>query len=119
MAFVRECQRRGVKLNYVAHVTGHAWRKLMRLDEPFVYEITNPRPAPALFKFLQEAGPIDEREMYATFNQGVGFAAYVAPENVAAVLAAAPAFGRLAPYFERPRRRLSTPRQSSVPRTMW
>jgi phosphoribosylformylglycinamidine cyclo-ligase len=27
--------------------------------------------------------------MYATFNQGVGFAAYVAPENVVAVLAAA------------------------------
>ena len=89
VAFVRECQRRGLKLNYVAHVTGHGWRKLMRLDEPFVYEITDPRPAPALFQFLQEAGPIEQREMYATFNQGVGFAAYVAPENVVAVLAAA------------------------------
>lgn len=93
VAFVRECQRRGLKLNYVAHVTGHGWRKLMRLDEPFVYEITQPRPAPALFQFLQEAGPIEEREMYATFNQGVGFAAYVAPENVEAVLAAAQATG--------------------------
>ena len=39
VAFVRECQRRGLKLNYVAHVTGHGWRKLMRLEEPFVYEI--------------------------------------------------------------------------------
>jgi phosphoribosylformylglycinamidine cyclo-ligase len=93
VAFVRECQRRGLKLNYVAHVTGHGWRKLMRLDEPFVYEITEPRPAPALFQFLQEAGPIEEREMYATFNQGVGFAAYVAPEQVEAVLAAAQATG--------------------------
>ena len=79
VAFVRECQRRGLKLNYVSHITGHGWRKLMRLDEPFIYEITNPRPAPALFQFLEEAGPIDRREMYATFNQGVGFAAYVAP----------------------------------------
>jgi len=93
VAFVRECQRRGLKLNYVAHVTGHGWRKLMRLEEPFVYEITAPRPAPALFQFMMEAGPIDRREAYATFNMGVGFAAYVAPENVDAVLAAAKATG--------------------------
>lgn len=89
VAFVRECQRLGLKLNYVAHVTGHGWRKLMRLEEPFVYEITTPRPAPALFQFMMDAGPIDRREAYATFNMGVGFAAYVAPENVEAVLAAA------------------------------
>ena len=144
VAFVRECQRRGIKLNYVAHVTGHGWRKLMRLDEPFVYEITNPHnaradgalmkneecimkndptgapapnangsgnsphstlsilhstlgggsaAAPALFQFLQEAGPITPREMYATFNQGIGFAAYVSPGNLAATLAAAKASG--------------------------
>jgi phosphoribosylformylglycinamidine cyclo-ligase len=93
VAFVRECQRRGLKLNYVAHVTGHGWRKLMRLEEPFVYEITAPRPAPALFQFMMEAGPIDRREAYATFNMGVGFAAYIAPESVAAVLAAAEATG--------------------------
>lgn len=87
--FVAECQKRGVKLNYVAHVTGHGWRKLMRLDEPFVYEITNPGAEPALFKFLREAGPIDLREAYATFNQGIGFAAYVSQGNLAATLAAA------------------------------
>jgi phosphoribosylformylglycinamidine cyclo-ligase len=93
VAFVRECQRRGVKLNYVAHVTGHGWRKLMRLDEPFVYEITSPRPAPALFQFMMEAGPIDRREAYATFNMGVGFAAYVSQQNVEAALSIAKATG--------------------------
>ncbi|MBI3884561.1 MAG: phosphoribosylformylglycinamidine cyclo-ligase [Opitutae bacterium] len=93
VAFVRECQRRGVKLNYAAHVTGHGWRKLMRLEEPFVYEITAPREAPALFKFLMEAGPITRREAYATFNLGVGFAACVAPAAADAVLAAAQATG--------------------------
>jgi phosphoribosylformylglycinamidine cyclo-ligase len=93
VAFVRECQRRGLKLNYVAHVTGHGWRKLMRLEEPFVYEITAPRPAPALFQFMMEAGPIEQREAYATFNMGVGFAAYVSPENVDTALAIAKATG--------------------------
>ena len=93
VAFVRECQRRNLKLHYAAHVTGHGWRKLMRLDEPFVYEITVPRPAPALFRFMAQAGPISEREMYATFNQGIGFAAYVDPQSADAVLAAAKASG--------------------------
>lgn len=89
VAFVRECQRRGLKLNYVAHVTGHGWRKLMRLEEPFVYEITAPRPAPALFQFMMEAGPIELREAYATFNMGVGFAAFVAADQAGAALAIA------------------------------
>jgi phosphoribosylformylglycinamidine cyclo-ligase len=92
-AFVRECQRKGITLGYLAHVTGHGWRKLMRLDEPFVYEITTPRNPPALFEFLIEAGPIDRREAYATFNMGVGFAAYVPPSAVEQTLAAGAATG--------------------------
>ena len=32
VAFVRECQRRAVRLHYAAHVTGHGWRMLMRLE---------------------------------------------------------------------------------------
>ena len=87
--FVRECQDRGLPLHYLAHVTGHGWRKLMRLEEPFVYEISEPRAAPALFQFLMEAGPIEVREAYATFNMGVGFAAYVPAEVADQVVAAA------------------------------
>jgi phosphoribosylformylglycinamidine cyclo-ligase len=93
VAFVAECQRRGVRLNYAAHVTGHGWRKLMRLEEPFVYEITAPRPHPALFSFLMKAGPVAPREAYATFNMGIGFAVYVAPAAAAAALEAAKASG--------------------------
>ncbi len=93
VAFVRECQQRGIKLNYVSHVTGHGWRKLMRLDEPFVYEITEVRDEPALFKFLMEKGPIELKEAYATFNMGVGFAAYVDPQDAEATVAAAQATG--------------------------
>jgi phosphoribosylformylglycinamidine cyclo-ligase len=42
---------------------------------------------------LEKSGPIDPREMYATFNMGVGFAAYVDPQSTLAVLAAAQAAG--------------------------
>jgi phosphoribosylformylglycinamidine cyclo-ligase len=93
VAFVRECQRRGIHLRYAAHVTGHGWRKLMRLEEPFVYEITDPRPIPALFRFLMDAGPVAQREAFATFNMGIGFAVYVAQGEAPAALAAATATG--------------------------
>ena len=93
VAFVRECQRRGVRINYAAHVTGHGWRKLMRLEEPFVYEITEPHPQPAIFRFLMEAGPVAPREAFATFNMGIGFAVYVAPGAAGAALEAARSAG--------------------------
>lgn len=79
--FVAACQQQGLSLHYAAHVTGHGWRKLMRLDEPFVYRITQvPRPQP-VFDFIMNHGPVDMREAYATFNMGIGFAAYVAAED--------------------------------------
>ncbi len=37
--FIAACQRAGIDLHYAAHITGHGWRKLMRLSEPFVYEM--------------------------------------------------------------------------------
>jgi phosphoribosylformylglycinamidine cyclo-ligase len=93
VSFVKECQRRALRLNYAAHVTGHGWRKLMRLEEPFVYEITEPRSYPAIFRFLMEAGPVAPREAYATFNMGIGFAVYVSPAAAGAALEAAKASG--------------------------
>ncbi len=76
--FIAACQRANLPLHYVAHVTGHGWRKLMRPAEPFVYRITSVPPVPPVFDFIMKAGPVDLREAYATFNMGVGFAAYVA-----------------------------------------
>jgi len=79
--FIAACQRAKLPLRYAVHVTGHGWRKLMRLNEPFVYAVDDVHEAPAVFRFLQRAGSIDLREMYATFNMGVGFAVYVRPEE--------------------------------------
>ena len=91
--FVRECQQRNLKLDYAVHITGHGWRKLMRAEEPFVYEITEVRTPPALFRFLGHAGAVNQRESYATFNMGAGFAVYVAPKTSSKVLEAAKAAG--------------------------
>lgn len=87
--FVRACQRAGISLHYLVHLTGHGWRKLMRLEEPFVYRVDKlPEPQP-VFRFIQQADQMDDAEAYATFNMGVGFVAYVAQADAEACAAAA------------------------------
>jgi len=76
-------QRAGLKPHYAAHITGHGWRKLMRLDEPFVYRIDALGTVPAVFRFMIDGGHVAQREAYATFNMGAGFALYVDPTDVA------------------------------------
>lgn len=80
--FIAHLQAAGVRPHYAVHVTGHGWRKLMRLDHPFVYRITDIRDPHPIFRFIQQQGPVTDREAYATFNMGVGFAVYIAPADV-------------------------------------
>jgi phosphoribosylformylglycinamidine cyclo-ligase len=87
--FIAELLGAGIVPHYAVHVTGHGWRKLMRLEEPFVYRVTEVREPPAIFRFLMQAGPIERREAYATYNMGIGFAVYVAPVDVEKTLSAA------------------------------
>jgi phosphoribosylformylglycinamidine cyclo-ligase len=80
--FIAACQTAKVKLHYAAHITGHGWRKLMRLSEPFVYRMSDIGPrVPPVFDFIRERGPVELREMYATFNMGAGFGVYVDPSD--------------------------------------
>jgi phosphoribosylformylglycinamidine cyclo-ligase len=94
--FVNTLQDAGVKPAYLAHVTGHGLRKLMRLDRPLVYRVTDPGTPPTVFDLIERHGPVERREMYATFNMGIGFAAYVRPADVEATLAAAERSGHRA-----------------------
>ena len=80
--FVAACQRERLPLHYAVHVTGHGWRKLMRLTEPFVYRVEDVREPLPIFRVLARAGGVDVREMSATFNMGVGFAVYVTEADV-------------------------------------
>jgi phosphoribosylformylglycinamidine cyclo-ligase len=75
--FVAALQREKLQPHYLAHITGHGWRKLMRLEEPFVYRMTDVGAVPPVFDYLMKAGPIERKEAYGTFNMGAGFAAYV------------------------------------------
>ena len=91
--FVAACQQAGLPLHYAAHVTGHGWRKLMRLPKPLVHRITTARPVPVLFDFLMKHGPIETREAFATFNMGVGFAVWVKADDAQRCVQLAQALG--------------------------
>ena len=54
--FIEQVQKAGIDLHYAAHLTGHGWRKLMRLEEPFVYRIQQLAPSLPIFDFLATAG---------------------------------------------------------------
>lgn len=82
--FVSALQRAGVPIHYAVHVTGHGWRKLMRLVEPFVYRIRVVREPQPVFRFIQRHGPVDEPRSVRHVQYGVGFAVYVDPGDVPA-----------------------------------
>lgn len=90
---VGACQDAGVVLRYAVHLTGHGWRKLMRLEAPLVYRVEAVPAPPTIFEFLVQSGPMAVRDAYATFNMGVGFVLYVRPDDADAVLAAAAGAG--------------------------
>jgi phosphoribosylformylglycinamidine cyclo-ligase len=84
--FVRTVLEAGIIPHYMVNVTGHGWRKLMRANANFTYEIdTILEPQPE-FALMQAESGVDDSEMYGTFNMGVGFALFVPQKNVQAVL---------------------------------
>ena len=72
--------RRG-RVHGMAHFTGGGLRNLVRLKPKVQFRITDPIEPPLLFRELQALGGIEDREMYQTFNMGMGFAV-VCPEAV-------------------------------------
>jgi phosphoribosylformylglycinamidine cyclo-ligase len=67
----------GIDVHYLANITGHGWRKLMRAAQEFTYDVERLPIRDELFEFLMEHSGSTLRDMYGTFNMGAGFAVYV------------------------------------------
>jgi phosphoribosylformylglycinamidine cyclo-ligase len=67
----------------IAHITGGAFAKLTRLvgdrKLQFRLDAADRVEQPPIFRFLQKEGDVSKKEMYRTFNMGVGLC-LVAPE---------------------------------------
>jgi phosphoribosylformylglycinamidine cyclo-ligase len=67
----------GVTIRYMADVTGHGWRKLMRHPGTYTYRITQLPPVPPVLQFIVEQADLEPQEAYGSLNMGVGFAVFV------------------------------------------
>lgn len=76
----------GVDIHYMVNITGHGWRKLMRAKKAFSYVIDKLPKISGIFAFIQRHSGLSDKEMYATFNMGAGFAIFVRPQDSERVL---------------------------------
>lgn len=61
----------------LAHLSGGGVRNLTRLNRRVGYLLDDWPRVPSIFGWLQRLGPVTDREMFQTFNMGVGFVAIV------------------------------------------
>jgi len=77
LSILKECEVHGL-----GHITGGSFMKLRRLNPNRGFRIDwLPEPKP-IFQLIKRHGEVEDREMYRTFNMGVGFCV-IAPEDAA------------------------------------
>jgi phosphoribosylformylglycinamidine cyclo-ligase len=66
---------RKLEVHGLAHITGGAFAKLERIlgQARLGASIEQLPPTPGIFRIIQKYGRVSDREMYRTFNMGVGF----------------------------------------------
>ena len=85
--------RAGIGLRYIANITGHGWRKIMRHPGRFTYRITEVPTVPEVLQFMVDETRQTAEEAYGSLNMGAGFALFVRPEDGDAAVACAEAMG--------------------------
>jgi phosphoribosylformylglycinamidine cyclo-ligase len=70
------------EIHGMANITGGGLRNLIRLKKGLEYRIEERQAPHEVFSLLQELGNVEDREMYQTFNMGMGYA-IIAPEGEA------------------------------------
>ena len=75
----------GIEIHGLAHITGGAYSKLKRIGEraKVGFRLDHFPDSPSIFKMIQAKGHVSDREMFRTFNMGVGLVV-VCPRRVAA-----------------------------------
>lgn len=71
----------------ICHITGGGLSNLLRLHPTLGWNVDTPLPVLPEFVWLQQTGGVENREMYRTFNMGMGMVLAVESEAAPAVLA--------------------------------
>jgi phosphoribosylformylglycinamidine cyclo-ligase len=75
-----------VELSSIFHITGGGLNNLKRLDPHVKFLIENPIEPQPIFKYFMELAEIEPKEMYGTFNMGMGLALVCSEESSDQVL---------------------------------
>jgi len=81
LALLRDFRPHGL-----CNITGGGLRNIGRLNRKMDYTITDPLPVQPIFRIIQRLGNVDEKEMYRTFNMGMGFCMVAAPEDTDGII---------------------------------
>ncbi|HYZ94894.1 MAG TPA: AIR synthase-related protein, partial [Nitrososphaeraceae archaeon] len=71
-----------IPIHGLAHITGGAFTKLLRLNGKMRYNLKNLPSPSGIFKQIAVDGPVGMKEMYRTFNMGIGFCVIAPSESV-------------------------------------
>jgi phosphoribosylformylglycinamidine cyclo-ligase len=74
--------RSPITVHGLAHITGGSFTKLLRLNNRKKYSLTNLPPPIGIFKQIAVDGPVGLKEMYRTFNMGIGFCLIAPRESI-------------------------------------
>ena len=89
-ALVKTLLNQGTTIHGMAHITGGGLPENLPRCLPQGCQASidsGSWPRPPLFEWLQDAGEIPERDLWHTFNLGIGFCLVVPPDQVTATLA--------------------------------
>jgi len=73
---VKKCDVHGL-----AHITGGAFTKLRRLNPDLGFKIDMLPELKPIFNLIKQIGNVEDREMYRTFNMGIGFCIIVSEDD--------------------------------------
>lgn len=79
---IQELFSAAIDIHYMANITGHGWRKIMRHSKKLTYRIDTIPPVPEILQFIIDKGPVDISEAYANFNMGAGFAIFISQKDI-------------------------------------
>lgn len=81
--YVRELLRviKSCNVHGIAHITGGGLRNFIRLHPDLEFRIEEPFEPQPVYKILEELGNIADKELYQTFNMGMGMAIVLPPKS--------------------------------------
>ncbi|MBI4091908.1 MAG: phosphoribosylformylglycinamidine cyclo-ligase [Candidatus Levybacteria bacterium] len=81
-SLVQDLLNEGIDIHYIANITGHGLRKIMRSRRNFTYVIKKLFSPQELFNMIQRTANLSDKEMYGTFNMGQDYAIFVPQKDV-------------------------------------